>query len=46
VSAPKGLAKELFMLHEGAVVAFTMLGDDSATATAREAAAALIARRA
>jgi AcrR family transcriptional regulator len=46
VRAPEGLAKELFMLHEGAVVAFTMLGDDSATATAREAAAALIARRA
>jgi AcrR family transcriptional regulator len=46
VSAPHDLARELFMLHEGAVVAFTMLGDDRATAAAREAAAALISRRA
>lgn len=46
VSAPHELARELFMLHEGAVVAFTMLGDDRATAAAREAAAALIERRA
>jgi AcrR family transcriptional regulator len=46
VSAPDELARELFILHEGAVVAFTMLGDDLATAAAREAAAVLIARRA
>jgi AcrR family transcriptional regulator len=46
VSAPHELARELFMLHEGAVVAFTMLGDDRAIAAAREAAAALIERRA
>ena len=46
VRAPGDLARELFMLHEGAVVAFTMLGDDGATTAAREAAAALISRRA
>jgi AcrR family transcriptional regulator len=46
VSHPGELARELFMLHEGAVVAFTMLGDDLATAAARDAAAALIERRA
>jgi AcrR family transcriptional regulator len=43
---PEELARELFMLQEGAVVAFTMRGDDLATAAAREAAAVLIARRA
>jgi AcrR family transcriptional regulator len=44
VSAPDELARELFMLHEGAVVAFTMVGDDGATDAARDAAAALIER--
>jgi AcrR family transcriptional regulator len=40
--APRELARQLFMLHEGAVVAFTMTGDDRATATARKAAATLM----
>lgn len=36
------LARQLFMLHEGAVVAYTAAGDDRATATARDAAEALV----
>jgi AcrR family transcriptional regulator len=40
--APRELARQLFMLHEGAIVSFTMTGDDRATATARKAAAVLI----
>jgi AcrR family transcriptional regulator len=40
--SPRQLARQLFMLHEGAVVAYTMTGDDRATATARKAAATLI----
>jgi AcrR family transcriptional regulator len=36
------LARQLFMLQEGAIVAFAMTGDDDALATARAAAATLI----
>ena len=40
--APDLLAKQLFMLHEGAVVAHATVADDGATESARDAAAALI----
>ena len=40
--APDLLAKQLFMLHEGAAVAHATRGDDGATESARDAAAALI----
>lgn len=40
--APDELARQLFMLQEGAIVAFSMTGDDEAFATARRAAAKLI----
>jgi AcrR family transcriptional regulator len=41
-AAPDVLARQLFMLQEGAIVAFAMTDDDGAIATAREAAATLI----
>ncbi len=41
---PDDLARQLFMLHEGAIVAYAITADDTACATARDAAAALIAR--
>jgi AcrR family transcriptional regulator len=41
--APTKLARQLFMLQEGAIVAFAMTGDDRAMATARQAATTLIA---
>lgn len=40
---PDQLARQLFMLHEGAVIAYAIAGDDAAVATARDAAATLIA---
>lgn len=37
-----GLARQLFSLHEGAIVAFSMLEDDDAVAGARDAAETLL----
>jgi AcrR family transcriptional regulator len=41
-AAPDDLARQLFMLQEGAIVSFSMTRDDRAMATARQAAATLI----
>jgi AcrR family transcriptional regulator len=41
-AAPDELARQVFMLQEGAIVAFAMTNDDKAMATARQAAATLI----
>lgn len=42
VSEPDTLGTQLFILHEGATVAYALTGDDAAIAAARQAAARLI----
>jgi AcrR family transcriptional regulator len=43
-SDPELLARQLFTLHEGAIIAFSVIGEQTAARDARDAAGALLAR--